>query len=121
MAEDKQDVEDSKANDPECRELELRRLDLEIGPGGFRSWLREQVLKVIFDNLPKGMKALGERIETGDVAILKYMFELALKLEDDREDQQMVLVSFAELLITELKSLPAETGDETGAEVPAGE
>ena len=32
------------------------------------------------------------------------MFELALKLEDDREDQQMVLVSFAELLITEQES-----------------
>ena len=60
MAEDKQDVEDSKANDPECRELELRRLDLEIGPGGFRSWLREQVLKVIFDNLPQ--KDEGSRL-----------------------------------------------------------
>lgn len=119
MTDDKQDVEGSKAGDPKSEALVLRRPGPEMGPGGFKSWIRDWVVQVIFDNLPKGMAAIGQRIAAGDLAALKALMEIAHRLEDSREDTDVVLQSFAELLITEVKSLPAETGDGAGTEVPA--
>ena len=119
MAEKEEDKESGKAGDLESRAMTPKRPDPERGLVGVKSWVRDWVVKVIFDNLPAGMQVLGQRIQAGDVATLKFVMELLDRFEDTEEDPQLVLQSFAEFLMTELKCLPAETGDKAGAEAPA--
>ena len=122
MTDYKQDVKDSesKASGPECKAMVVWQPVQEIGPGRMKPLLRDWVAKVIFENLPDGLKKLGTSIKEGDVGIIKFAIELLHKLEGEQEDPQVVLESFAELLKKELDRLPAETGDSAGVEAPAG-
>jgi hypothetical protein len=120
MADKKEeDKESGKAGDLNSSAMTPKRLDPETGLVGVKSWMRDCFVKLIFDNLPKGMEELGKRIAAGDVATMKFVMELLDRFEDTKEDPQLVLQSFAEFLMTELKCLPAETGDKAGAEAPA--
>jgi hypothetical protein len=119
MADEKKEVEGGKAGDLEIQVFTPKRPDPERGLVGVRAWMWELVVNLIFDNLPKGMAALAKRIQEGDVTIIKFVMELLERFADERENPNLVLMSFAELLMTSLSSSPAETGDKAGAEAPA--
>jgi hypothetical protein len=120
MTEKKEEAKESgEAGALSSSTMAPKRPDPEKGLVGVKSWVRDWVVKVIFDNLEAGMTVLGQRIQTGDVAILKFVMELLDRFEDVKEDPQLVLQSFAEFLMTELDGMPAETGDKAGAEASA--
>ena len=119
MAEADKGKESSKAGDLKIPVFNPKRPDPERGLVGVKSWVWELVVNLIFENLPTGMAALANRIKEGDVTMIKFVMELLDRFADRNEDPHSVLVSFSELLTTSLKGLPAETGDEAGADAPA--